>query len=434
MKGISVHIGVNQLDFLRAYDIRNLDRLYSCLNDAEAISKMMGGEFEDPVILNNAKKQEVVDAIKKAQVELGDNDICVITYSGHGTQIPDDNSDEFDSEFDSVWCLSDGFLLDDTITDLVTGFDTGVRVVVVSDSCHSGTIVDFDRIGYTKDFIELAQFNGVDFKNLERKILSAKGWNFVNSGIDDWKFSKDLEFLKRPEIEKLREKNLEIKRRDLFAERLNDHLVSLARDKRKTVRKSSLFDFVYGNNQLTYSVFNQTAFPARLNTQILDSNYSDILEDLSRFPLIGNVKTLPRDLVAHVAKEKEEEIKSDRDAARTSLSAKVENSGFRTVKELKHSKQIILISACKDDEVTKGGCSENDNSYFVKAVLEILKTVPTGKGYKYLHSELSQKLKSYLVVECGAIAKAFTHEQTPQFYASKSASRDFVETTKPFAI
>jgi hypothetical protein len=54
--------------------------------------------------------------------------------------VPDQNGDEADLE-DETWCLYDGQLIDDELWELWAGFADDVRVLVLSDSCHSGTVV-----------------------------------------------------------------------------------------------------------------------------------------------------------------------------------------------------------------------------------------------------------------------------------------------------
>ncbi|MCK5168568.1 MAG: caspase family protein, partial [Bacteroidales bacterium] len=51
----------------------------------------------------------------------------------------DMNSDENDG-MDETWCLFDGQLVDDEIANLWSLFPQNVRILVISDSCHSGTI------------------------------------------------------------------------------------------------------------------------------------------------------------------------------------------------------------------------------------------------------------------------------------------------------
>jgi metacaspase-1 len=62
-----------------------------------------------------------------------------LSYSGHGGQIHDSNRDETDGK-DETWCLYDGQLIDDELYFELSCFAPGVRVLVLSDSCHSGTV------------------------------------------------------------------------------------------------------------------------------------------------------------------------------------------------------------------------------------------------------------------------------------------------------
>ena len=41
---------------------------------------------------------------------------------------------------DETWCLYDGMLVDDELVNLFGFFNKKVRVLMVSDSCHSGTL------------------------------------------------------------------------------------------------------------------------------------------------------------------------------------------------------------------------------------------------------------------------------------------------------
>lgn len=66
-------------------------------------------------------------------------DQVYISYSGHGTRLPDKSGDELDG-MDEAWCLYDTLLIDDEIKVMLTKFLIGVQIYVFSDSCHSGTI------------------------------------------------------------------------------------------------------------------------------------------------------------------------------------------------------------------------------------------------------------------------------------------------------
>ena len=53
--------------------------------------------------------------------------------------MPDTSGEEVDRQ-DETWCLWDGQLIDDELYLELSRFAAGVRVLVLSDSCHSGTV------------------------------------------------------------------------------------------------------------------------------------------------------------------------------------------------------------------------------------------------------------------------------------------------------
>ncbi|MCH5597326.1 caspase family protein [Niabella ginsengisoli] len=62
-----------------------------------------------------------------------------ISYSGHGAYVPDKNKDEIDGK-DETWCLYDRMILDDELSQYWGKFKKGVKIFMISDSCHSGTV------------------------------------------------------------------------------------------------------------------------------------------------------------------------------------------------------------------------------------------------------------------------------------------------------
>ena len=77
--------------------------------------------------------------MRSAAKTLQGGDLFFLTYSGHGGQVPDVNGDEADKK-DETWCLYDGQLIDDELYFELSKFAAGVRILVLSDSCHSGTV------------------------------------------------------------------------------------------------------------------------------------------------------------------------------------------------------------------------------------------------------------------------------------------------------
>jgi hypothetical protein len=76
-------------------------------------------------------------------------DLAVIQYAGHGSFVPDKDGDEPDGT-DECLCPHDvkrrGVIKDDELFELLSDRPAGVRVVMISDSCHSGTVARFAPI------------------------------------------------------------------------------------------------------------------------------------------------------------------------------------------------------------------------------------------------------------------------------------------------
>lgn len=138
-RGISIHIGINGVDPAH-YDGWD-GKLYACELDAqdmEAIARAAG--FETTLLLTRAATRDaVVTALGRAAETLVAGDFLLVTYAGHGGQVPDVGGDE-DDFADETWLLHDAQLVDDELAVAWSKVAKGVRVFLVSDSCHSGSV------------------------------------------------------------------------------------------------------------------------------------------------------------------------------------------------------------------------------------------------------------------------------------------------------
>lgn len=120
--------------------------LQGCVNDAnDWAAELAARGFGVTKLLDaQATKAAMVDGIETLIGGAVSGDLVVITYSGHGTYVPDLNGDEIDG-LDEGLCPYDlqtggEALLDDEIHELFNARKAGVRLVLISDSCHSGTV------------------------------------------------------------------------------------------------------------------------------------------------------------------------------------------------------------------------------------------------------------------------------------------------------
>jgi hypothetical protein len=139
-KGAALTIGLNAVD-PKHYSGWS-GELNACEADANDMSDIAKSEgFSVTTLLTKTgTRSRVIKEVTNAAKSLKTGDIFLLTYSGHGGQLPDLNGDEADGE-DETWCLYDGELLDDEIYNLLGKFAAGVRILVFSDSCHSGTVL-----------------------------------------------------------------------------------------------------------------------------------------------------------------------------------------------------------------------------------------------------------------------------------------------------
>lgn len=146
----ALHIG---LDYRRTpYE------LAQCARDARALGKLFrprdrqtgGGR----VVTGKRSKRALLGDIRQLVAALGPSDWGVLTFSGHGTQVPDlpyepggpptQQLDEGDG-WDEAFCTHepDGSLdviTDDELRAAISRRAKGARLLIVADACHSGTM------------------------------------------------------------------------------------------------------------------------------------------------------------------------------------------------------------------------------------------------------------------------------------------------------
>lgn len=91
------------------------------------------------VLLNRFADDAYLDyAFVRCCEMLTDDDLLVLYFSGHGGQQPDKDGDEEDGKDETI-CLWSQELVDDDIAEYLKLIPKGVRVLMITDSCHSGT-------------------------------------------------------------------------------------------------------------------------------------------------------------------------------------------------------------------------------------------------------------------------------------------------------
>jgi hypothetical protein len=146
--GISLHLGLNRVNpaHYQGWD----GALAACEYDAkdlQAIAQSRGFAQSRLLLTADATAANVIAGITEAARACQAGDLFLLTYSGHGGQVPDTNHDEkrlptgLRDNYDETWVLYDRQLIDDELYTLWGRFRKGVRLLVLSDSCHSGTVI-----------------------------------------------------------------------------------------------------------------------------------------------------------------------------------------------------------------------------------------------------------------------------------------------------
>jgi hypothetical protein len=140
MTGVSLHIGLNHVDPAH-YDGWD-GALNACVFDANDMEDLATSRGFTPTKLldDEATAEAIAGAISAAAGQLGPGDQFLVTYSGHGGQVPDRNAEDEPDRSDETWVAFDREIVDDELYALWGQFQPGVRILVLSDSCHSGSV------------------------------------------------------------------------------------------------------------------------------------------------------------------------------------------------------------------------------------------------------------------------------------------------------
>lgn len=112
-----------------------------CERDVDKMLKVISSADKYEFILlktEQATASAILPYIECAARTLISGDMFVFYFSGHGGQKPDINGDETDGQ-DETLCTFASEITDDELAVRWLKFAPGVRIVMLSDCCHSGT-------------------------------------------------------------------------------------------------------------------------------------------------------------------------------------------------------------------------------------------------------------------------------------------------------
>ncbi len=125
--------------------------LRGCINDIEDMNQLLINKFD--FVTSDIRKLKNGEVTKTniqnewqwllENAESGDR--LVFHFSGHGSYVPDDDDEESDG-YDEITCLydmdfydSETFFRDDEWNEMIEQVPSGVQLIIIFDTCHSGT-------------------------------------------------------------------------------------------------------------------------------------------------------------------------------------------------------------------------------------------------------------------------------------------------------
>jgi hypothetical protein len=151
-------VGLTRVDAQRYMGRNYADGVTGCEQDVDRYAQLLTplGYAITSLKTQQATSAAIVTRLKTAAQTLSAGDIFVFCFAGHGGHVPDRDGDEAASgdandgipgttgrdiagAFDEVLLAFDRPIIDDELGAIWPTFASGVRVLMISDSCNSGT-------------------------------------------------------------------------------------------------------------------------------------------------------------------------------------------------------------------------------------------------------------------------------------------------------
>jgi len=139
-KGLGLLVGLKQVDAEQYGGWDGKNGCWGCELDVDNVERILEPLGYETTILktSEATHDNVLEALRSAARSLEAGDMFVFYYSGHGGQQPDENTEELDGQ-DETLVAYDRQIIDDELNEVWLSMESGVRIVMISDSCNSGT-------------------------------------------------------------------------------------------------------------------------------------------------------------------------------------------------------------------------------------------------------------------------------------------------------
>ncbi len=142
-KGIALLVGLRKVDPDKYGGWNGENGCWGCELDVDNMERILAAQGFEITVLKTAKAthDNIIEKLRSAASSLTADDLFVFYYSGHGGQQPDLESqveDELDGQ-DETLVAYDRQIIDDELNEIWLSIRPGARVVMISDSCNSGS-------------------------------------------------------------------------------------------------------------------------------------------------------------------------------------------------------------------------------------------------------------------------------------------------------
>lgn len=166
-----IHAGTQIHMIVLALDYPGTGNELTCTVDGQNmanLAQMCGVTDLVHMTNNDCHKENVLRVIQEMGSRCEAGDYFIFNYSGHGANVPDKDGDEEDGQDESLCLVTpdgkidwEGFLTDDDFAEAVTSsVNSDVKIILLCDCCHSGTIGDFRSAGGSWDGYHAVSMSG----------------------------------------------------------------------------------------------------------------------------------------------------------------------------------------------------------------------------------------------------------------------------------
>lgn len=179
---------------------RNLD---GCVNDARSIQSIVISKFQfdaakvDTLYDAAANRAGILKKMNELLAASQRNDIAFIYYAGHGSQVPNSLAKEVDKKDESMvpsdtWKEGVEDIRDKELANIYNKFiDKGVKLTVIMDCCHSGSLSRGPNSPGKFRFIEEAKYDAKDASVPQAPELRKEGTFLIMSAAQDNEFAQE---------------------------------------------------------------------------------------------------------------------------------------------------------------------------------------------------------------------------------------------------